>query len=674
MRKKLLTFIISSLTCLLSYSQQSDLDSLMQQIEKASTDSIKIQLSTKYAAELTYNNAKESIKLLKQCIEDSKLANCKNCEANALFALAIPYAIEGQYEASLKYMIESSEIYQSIGNKVGFAKCLGGLGNIYYFMNELAKAQEYYEKALAIYKDENSKIGIASCLNNLGLICQQTKNLKKALGYQLEGLKIEEESKNKRGIAISHISISALLIDLGRYSEARKHAHQAINISKSIADTNAMSDGMLRLADCFRLSGYPDSAQFYLNETIRISKKNKDYIQLKYAFEVQVALYDSLRSYHNAYNSLKKLMAVKDSLFNKEKTSQLIEMQTKFDSEQKQKENEILTSKNFTQKLILWGLVIIIALAFLLTLQIFLSKRKLRVSHENLLVLHQEVQQHKEEIETQAESLIIANDAIINQKDQLEHTHQKISDSIVYASFIQGAMLPSDDILSKLSTDFFVLYKPRDVVSGDFYWIKERDDSYIIAVADCTGHGVPGALLSMMGISFLNDIVANISDLSAAGILENLRINVKQALGQYNNNSLRKEGIEIGLVIYNPYKKKITFGGAYISLWVLRNGVMKEYKSDRMSIGISLKETPFTEVEFDIEKGDTIYMFTDGYADQLGGKSKKKFLRRNLIQELSSISNHSLSEQKIHLENLHKTWKGDKFEQIDDILVMGIKF
>jgi len=364
---------------------------------------------------------------------------------------------------------------------------------------------------------------------------------------------------------------------------------------------------MLRLAECYRLTNRFDSAQYYLNETIRVCAKSGDLHQLSYALNVQTNLFDSLGYVEKAFQTQKRLMIVKDSLLNKEKIAQLAEMQTRFESEKKEKENLILLSNNLNQKLMIWGLVIITILIILFTTQIFLSRKKIRETHKNLLIIHQEVNQQKEEIEAQTESLIDANISINIQKNHIEGTYQKISDSILYASFIQSAMLPTDEIISKLSTDFFVLYKPRDVVGGDFYWIKERDDCYILAVADCTGHGVPGALLSMMGISFLNDIVANIPEISASGILENLRINVKQALGQYSNDSLRKEGIEIGLIIYNPHQKKITFGGAYISLWLLRNCAMKEYKSDRMSIGISLKEKPFTEIEFDIEKGDTIY-------------------------------------------------------------------
>jgi len=235
-------------------------------------------------------------------------------------------------------------------------------------------------------------------------------------------------------------------------------------------------------------------------------------------------------------------------------------------------------------------------------------------------------------------------------------------------------MLPSDELLDSFSSENFILYKPRDVVSGDFYWFKEKEGNFVLAVADCTGHGVPGALLSMMGISFLNDIVANSAKINTAIILEELRHNVKLALGQFSNRSLRKEGIEIGLFNYNPEKQVINYSGAYLSLWLCRKGIIKEFKSDRMPIGISLKEKPFTSSEFNVEKGDIIYLFTDGFSDQIGGPNAKKLLRRNLLDEISKNYTLPLTEQKKVLEQIHNEWRGNIYDQIDDILVMGIKF
>ena len=673
--KKAIIFIIFNLLFLsFLFSQSTTLDSLKLLIEHSTSDTARIHQTIRYASELIYSNSKESKRLLVSCIDESKKNGYKAAEASAIYALSVPYALEGDYETSLKLMIESSYIYQQLKDKNGIANCFGGQGNIFYFMFNYSKAQEYYEKALEIFKKENNRKGIAKCISNLGVICYQQHKFEKALEYQLEGLKLEEKSNNKRGIAISHINLSDVLQALKRYPEVKKHALLAISYSTAINDINTATNGMLHLADCYRLTGQFDSAQYYFNDAIKTCEKTKALYQLSDALTNQIKLYDTLGNFYNAFKTQQKLQIVKDSLLNKEKTAQLIEMQTKYDTEKKEKENEILTSKNFNQKLILWGLIFFIAFASTLTIQIFLSRRNLRISHEDLLILHQEVHQQKEEIETQAENLSRANEAIIIQKDQIERTHQKISDSIVYASFIQAAMLPSDEMLNNLFEENFILYKPRDVVSGDFYWLKEKNGSYILAVADCTGHGVPGALLSMMGISFLNDIVANTVEIKVDKILEELRHNVKLALGQFSDKNLRKEGIEIGLICYNPEQKTIAFSGAYLSLWLSRNGILKEFKSDRMSIGISLKEKPFTSTKFNIEQGDVIYMFTDGFADQIGGPNGKKLLRRNFLEQISNISSMPFNEQKIIFEKIHHNWRGEKYDQIDDILVMGIKF
>ncbi len=650
------------------------MDSLRYLIDHTTIDTSRIDLSIKLAHELTYNNKTESKRLIEECINESKKIGYQAGIADALYEKFVTYAMEGQFETSLKFLNESSKIYQQIGNTIGYANCVRGQGNVYYYIDDLAKAQSYYEDALKIYKKANHYKGMASCISNLGLVCLNLKKNDKALEYQLEGLKLEEKIGNKRGMAISHSSIADVFIELKKYPEAKKHALKSIFYSKLIADSSTISSGRLQLADCYRLMGQSDSAQFYITESINTCEKNDDFHRLAISLEYQIQLYDSLRNYYNAYKTSKRLIIAKDSIFNKDRSSHLVEMQTKFETEKKEKENLLLLSRNFKQSIILWGLLIFVALICFISLQIFISRKKIRTSLENLLILHQEVNQQKEEIETQAESLISANEAIIAQRDHIENTHQKISDSIIYASFIQAAMLPSEEVLNTISSEIFILYKPRDIVSGDFYWFKEKNGNYFLAVADCTGHGVPGALLSMMGISFLNDIVANSTTFKTSDILEELRHNVKLALGQFLNNSLRKDGIEIGLIAYNPEDKTISFSGAYLSLWLSRNGTLKEYKSDRMSIGISLKESPFTQVELDIIEGDTIYMFTDGYADQLGGQTRKKFLRRNLIQEFLRISQRPLCEQKDYLENLHQSWKGDKSEQIDDILVLGIKF
>lgn len=655
-----------------TYSQTPTLDSIQVLVDNAKNDTLKLGYRISYAGELAYVNPSKSKKILDEAIQEAQFLRFRKGEADALYSKAIAEAFEGNYQESMNLMINSSSIYQEIGNENGVAKCYGGMGNIYYFLNNFPKAVEYFENALKIYEKHNEETGIASCFGNLGLIYQETYQLDKALEYQYKGLELEKKKDNKRGIAISHISIASLYLAMDKLVDAKKNAKEAIRISLALMDSSTLSDGYLRLAECYRKLGHMDSAQLYLNKTIDINYKIKAYHQLAYALETQTNFYDSIRNYALALKTHRELLRIKDTLLNSEKTAQIIELQTKFDTEKKEKENQLLTEQNRRQEITLYSLAILVILGTGLALNIYNSRRKIRNANLTLITLNSELQQQKEEVQTQAENLQQANSAIQKQKELIEFNHRKITDSIAYASIIQSAMLPSEDIIANYFSDYFVFYKPRDVVSGDFYWIKEKEDSVIIAVADCTGHGVPGSLLSIMGISYLNEIIGTINLTQPDKVLDELRLAVKSIFRQ-SPNDLRKEGIEIAMISYNPKTQKLIYSGAKISLWICRNGKIKEFPADKMSIGLSMKESAFNLTEVTLEKNDIIYLFTDGISDQLGCETGKKYLRKNYIEFLTRISHLPLSNQKISINEMLQNWKGKHCDQTDDILVLGLK-
>lgn len=655
-----------------TYSQTPTLDSIQVLIDNAQNDTLRLRYKISYAAELAYVNPSNSKKNLDEAIHEAQLLKFRQGEADALYSKAIAEAFEGNYQESMTLMINATSIYQEIGKESGVAKCYGGIGNIYYFLNNFPKAVEYYENALKIYEKNNEETGIASCLGNLGLIFQETYQFDKALKYQYKGLELEKKKDNKRGIAISYISISSIFLSMDNLSEAKKNAKEAIRVSAALMDSSTLSDGYLRLAECYRKLGVMDSAQIYLNKTIDINYKIKAYHQLAYALETQTNLYDSIGKYSLALKAHRDLLRIKDTLLNSEKTSQIIELQTKFDTEKKEKENQLLTEQNRRQEITLYSLAILVILGTGLALNIYNSRRKIRNANLTLISLNSELQQQKEEVLTQAENLQQANYAIQNQKELIEFNHRKITDSIAYASIIQSAMLPSEDIIGNYFSDYFVFYKPRDVVSGDFYWIKEKDDSVIIAVADCTGHGVPGSLLSIMGISYLNEIIGTNNLTQPDKVLDELRLAVKSIFKQ-SPNDLRKEGIEIAMISYNPKTQKLIYSGAKISLWICRNGKIQEFPADKMSIGLSMKESAFKLTEVSLEKNDIIYLFTDGISDQLSYETGKKYLRKNYIEFLTRISYLPLSNQKISINEMLQNWKGKNCDQTDDILVLGLK-
>jgi serine phosphatase RsbU (regulator of sigma subunit) len=255
-----------------------------------------------------------------------------------------------------------------------------------------------------------------------------------------------------------------------------------------------------------------------------------------------------------------------------------------------------------------------------------------------------------------------------------ENQKRELSDSLRYASYIQRALLPSESNINKIIKDSFILFEPRDIVSGDFYWIVRKSNLIYIAVGDCTGHGVPGAFLSVLGISFLNHIVDNQHPDIAASILNILREHVMKALNQTGEAEELKVGIDMGICIINLETEELNFSGAFHPIYVLKpDSQIFEIQGDKMQIGVAADmEQPFTNHVIKLKKNDMIYMFTDGFVDQFGGPYDKKFKYKNFRQLLKDIHNLPLQIQKEKLINAFLTWKGN-LQQIDDILIFGIK-
>jgi serine phosphatase RsbU (regulator of sigma subunit) len=256
---------------------------------------------------------------------------------------------------------------------------------------------------------------------------------------------------------------------------------------------------------------------------------------------------------------------------------------------------------------------------------------------------------------------------------EIEAQKQEITSSIEYASRIQVAMLPMKEIFSNVFSDHFIFFKPRDIVSGDFYWIGEDNNHIFFTVADCTGHGVPGAFMSTLGISTLNEIIANKTDLHANTVLDLLRAKIKKALHQTGKEGEAADGMDIAFCILHKNRKTLEFAGAYNPLLIFQGGEMKEYKADRMPIGIYVGEKKsFTSFEINLNKGDAIYLFSDGFADQFGGDEGTKYKKSMLKKLLSSISYKPMDEQQKIIGEEFEKWRG-KGEQIDDVTVLGVR-
>ncbi|MFC2087308.1 SpoIIE family protein phosphatase, partial [Bacteroidota bacterium] len=316
------------------------------------------------------------------------------------------------------------------------------------------------------------------------------------------------------------------------------------------------------------------------------------------------------------------------------------------------------------------GFVLTLALAFF----IFKSYREKKRANIELQRKNEEILQQKEEIESQRDEIEKQKEIAENQRDQIEIQNKVITSSINYAQKIQAAVLPLEETINEIFPDNFILFKPRDIVSGDFYWISKNEGKSILVLADCTGHGVPGAFMSMMGISYLNELV-NRADLNdPAEILDVMRINVIQSLHQTGIFGESKDGMDMAILVFDEDFRKVLYAGANLPVYLIRNNELIEFRPDKMPIGFYLKGVmePFNDIEIELQKGDTLYLFSDGFPDQFGGSEGSKLKYKPFRKLLLNHSQKPLPQQKKDLEDEFNNWKGD-LSQIDDVLVMGVR-
>jgi len=287
--------------------------------------------------------------------------------------------------------------------------------------------------------------------------------------------------------------------------------------------------------------------------------------------------------------------------------------------------------------------------------------------NKELLIQSEEINSQKEIIETQLDVAVQKRDEIIFQK-------KEITSSIIYAQRIQNALLTDEQLFRKHLKEYFILYKPKDIVSGDFYWMHHSDGKTILVAADSTGHGVGGAFMSLMGIVFLNEIVVSMGLSQPKKILESIRYKIINSLEHKGAAETINAGMDVACICIDHDAKELQYAGAFNSAIIIRNGELIELPADKMPIGNHpyLNDNPFTNHTIQLEDDDSIYLYSDGYIDQFGWRNNKKFMKRNFKNLLLEIQNVPMKAQRLLMENSFQNWKGD-LDQLDDVLVIGVQ-
>lgn len=540
-----------------------------------------------------------------------KVKDSKNICLCYLQIASINYKLRNEVKALQMYE-KALEVSRKISYYEASAIAYNGLGSIYSNRDQQELGLECYGRALKIRREQKHYLQIAALLTNIGTIYSDKSNLKEAEKYYKESLELNLQNHNTKSAAICYINLGNVFYNSGNYRDAE------VNYANS-----------LRLLDNTDLS----------------IKENLFYNLGEVNFKLG-NLEKALR-----YND--SCMTVKDSLYNRESIKTLNEMQTKYETEKTKLELEKRDLEANSKQMIIY--VAFGGCFFLLILVFFIFrglKNEKRTSH----------------------TLEEKNKIINEQKHLVEEKNKDIGDSIRYAQRIQQAILPPEVLWNETLKNSFILYSPKDILSGDFYWLEETHDHIFIAAADCTGHGVPGALVSIVNYNILNKAVLEKGITDPGKILDAANISLTQSLHQSFNESQIKDGMDVALISIHKTTGDIFFAGANNPIYILSNGTIKTIKADKFPVGAFIEDKiqSFTSHKLQINKGDKIYMFSDGFADQFGGLKGKKYKYKQLQEKLIASSHLTMEGQKEFMNNDFLKWKGSQ-EQVDDVLLIGLE-
>lgn len=613
--------------------------------------------------------------------------------------LGLIYFDNGMFDKSVEHFILSIQFDEKLGDTLGAAITYGNIGMVHYTMGNYHKAIEYYQKQHKTCLHFSDSLCITNALNNIGVSYKSMNMFEEALDCYWKTIDIRKRLGDKIAISATYNNVGEVYLLQKKYSDAEKYFAMALNLKKEQGDINGIILTYNNLAWLSAEVGKPDAAIAYASNALEMSISS-DYLPERInAYKYLTRAYMLKKDYANAIVFSQKQLQATDSLFQMQKTRIMAEMESRFQSEKKQqeiekqqlqlrkKEEEIMRRKSEArnQRNISIILTLVLLLVVLLTFFIYRSYREKKKTNVIISDKNKQLEQANTEISSQRDEIQAQRDLVEEQKERIEQIHRELTDSIRYARNIQHAVFPGTGSLEKIFGDYFLFFRPRDIVSGDFYWAASFDHYTVACVADCTGHGVPGAFMSMLGISALNEVVLVRKIISPAIILDEIRKILVAALKQEQEIATEeislskvKDGMDVSLCVYNRENSSITFSGAYNSCWIIPSenchlpDELIELKGDKMPVGIHTKMNDFREQTIPITKDSQVILLSDGFADQFGGVKNEKFKSRRLKELIFDLKDLKMVEQQIVLHEYFEEWKG-KARQTDDVTILSFK-
>ncbi|OJJ17098.1 hypothetical protein BKI52_30770 [marine bacterium AO1-C] len=641
-------------------------------------------------------NYVQAVEYYKKALASHQKIDNKRGVSRAYNNLGVLYSKKGDYAHSLEYYHKALVIQEELNDERLMAKSYNNIGNIYLDINEYPKALEFHQKALAIKRKlKASPSSMMYTYTNLGNVYKSMESYKEALGSYRSALKICLTENLLKDAALSYTLMGFVMNFQNKLDSAIYYQKKSLEIARRDSLKNIELEVLYRLSFVYSRKKELKKAIDFGKQAVTLGLQNKEYPFVKDAAKVVADSYTQLKNYGQALKYQTIYLQSKDSLFNDNKTKELtrLELNYAFDkkqailkAEQKAKEDKIkienekkLQRERFYLLGTLGVLFAVLAISIFalrsrtiqkkLNQQLVIQKDELQEQKQELVQLNEELQQNQEEIITQ-------RDYIEKQNINLNQQQHRIQSSIRAARTIQQAMLPFEQDLQSLLQDYFVIYRPKDIVSGDFYWLKQVGDDIIIVVADCTGHGVPGAFMSLIGMNLLDKIVFQKNITVPRLILDDLHQQMNLALRQKNAQQVRggMDAVVLKLSKQDDHYSRVVFAGAKNPLYyfVPDADEIQIIKADRKSIGaLNSKVSQFNEQEIHLPQGSVLYAGSDGIQDQ-NDAARKKLGSQRLIQVLNQMAPQPMSAQKQMLEECIDQHMKDTTQR-DDMLWIGIK-
>lgn len=639
--------------CCHSLLATSPIDSLQNLLKSTIPDTLRLRALN----ELAYQTSETDVTLsLEYADAGLKLADQLQDQVQKrqiLHLKGLSHYKLGNYDLTLYYFRQVLSMFEKENNEWGISKMLNNLGILYSDLNQPETSLRYYEKSLSIKVQLKDSASIPNTLCNIGLIYLDLDQAEKAKEYFKESLVIDRKLGNQKGLAFSYEYMGQAYSKQQEYDSALLAFKKSLELLEKEDSRYDQMDILNKIAGVYLKEGQPEEAIRKLETAVGFGEAINARLRLKDSYQLLAEAFSQSNDYKNAFLYHQKYIALKDSIFNEENLKKISDIESNYQIQKREKEIELLkkdaqiSSLNMSRNQMV-SYYLYIALFVFFSLAAFLYQRNNIKNKSNSIL-----QKRNEEISTR---------------------NKHITSSITYAKTIQEAILPQENRLLNYFPDSFVLSRPRDIVNGDFFWFYPSEDFYLLAVVDCTGHGVPGAFMTMMANSLLNQTIIDNKIFSPGRILRQLHIRLQNSMHNEQGFRISKDGLDLVICRIDKTQKQITYASAKRPLYYLENEELTLYRGNKSTLGgpLSQLKEEFLEKSFPYSPGSSLYLFTDGLTDQFGEKSNKKFLPLRLRRLILQVHQLPMRQQKKAIEEKILDWQG-QIEQTDDMLVLGLR-